>query len=204
MGFWDRFFTRVPSEPKTMEAAIDTPVGASGDGVSITFSDRDITFKGAVGGYDYKAILRNKQRMIQTLFELSDYYTDADPIFRGIIKEVYTPFSMDDYRLVGCNERVKKKYMEYYERIHLRDKMESIFLQYYKYANVFVYLMPDDKIITLPVNLCRIGNLAVNGEPLVEFNVRSVRDDLIKHYSDAYKKWVEDEELDIRLDGYPP
>ena len=30
---------------------------------------------------------------------------------RGIIKEVYTPFSIaDNYKLVGANEKVKKKY----------------------------------------------------------------------------------------------
>lgn len=78
---------------------------------------------------------------------------DADPIYRGIIKEVYTPFSIaDGYRLIGENEQVKQKYLEYYDKIHLRDKMESIFLQYFKYANVYVYLMEDGTIRTLPVH----------------------------------------------------
>lgn len=65
---------------------------------------------------------------------------DADPIYRGIIKEVYTPFSLaDGFKLVGADEKVKKKYLDYYRRIHLQDKMASIFLQYYKYGNVYVY-----------------------------------------------------------------
>lgn len=94
---------------------------------------------------------------------------DADPIYRGIIKEVYTPFSIvDNYRLIGANEKVKKKYVEYYERIHLRDKMESIFLQYYKYGNVYVYLMDDGTIRTLPVHQVRVSNVMVNGEPVIE------------------------------------
>lgn len=84
---------------------------------------------------------------------MSDYFVDADPIYRGIIKEVYTPFSIaEPFRLVGANEKVKQKYLDYYKRIHLRDKMESIFLQYYKYGNVYVYLMDDGSIITLPVH----------------------------------------------------
>lgn len=74
---------------------------------------------------------------------------DVDPIYRGIIKEVYTPFSIaDNYRLIGANEKVKQKYLDYYERIHLQDKMASIFLQYYKYGNVYCYLMDDGTLIT--------------------------------------------------------
>jgi hypothetical protein len=31
------------------------------------------------------------------------------------------------------------RYPPYYERIGLRDRMRSFFLQYFKYANVYVY-----------------------------------------------------------------
>ena len=54
---------------------------------------------GDLASYDYDSILRDKQRNINSLFELSDYYVDADPIYRGIIKGVYVPFSIaDDWR----------------------------------------------------------------------------------------------------------
>ena len=129
---------------------------------------------------------------------------DADPIYRGIIKEVYTPFSIvDDFRLVGANEKVKKKYLEYYDRIHLRDKMESIFLQYYKYGNVYVYLMDDGTIRTLPVHQVRISNVMVNGEPGIEMNCRTIKDDLQRQASKAKKDYLEDEDLNIRLQGFP-
>lgn len=205
MGWLDRF------RPKQTEAAMPEPEKTNEDSaspgvdVSTTFTDRDITFKGSLAGYDYRAILRNKQRYILQLYELSDYYCDADPIFRGIIKEVYTPFSIaDGFRLTGANERVKKKYIDYYERIGFRRFMEDVFLEFYKYANVVVYMMPNDRLIVLPIHLCRIGNIAVNGEPIVEFNCRSVRDDLIKRCGQTFKQWVEDEDLDLRLSGYPP
>lgn len=206
MAFWDRFRTRQStaalSPPEKQE--VSAAVGPSAE-VSLTFSDRDITFKGCLAGYDYRAILRNKQRHILQLYELSDYYCDADPVFRGIIKEVYTPFSIaDGFRLVGANERVKKRYLDYYEHIGFRKFMEDVFLEFYKYANVVVYIMPNDRLIVLPVHLCRIGNVSIEGEPIVEFNCRSVRDDLIRRTGQTFKQWIEDEDLDIRLSGYPP
>ena len=74
----------------------------------MTYNDKTITYSGDLASYDYDAILRDKQRNINSLYELADYYVDADPIFRGIIKGVYVPFSLsDDYRLVGANEQTK-------------------------------------------------------------------------------------------------
>ena len=120
----------------------------------MTYNDKTITYSGDLASYDYDAILRDKQRNINSLHELVDYYVDADPIFRGIINGVYVPFSLsDDFRLVGANEQTKAKYLEYYDRIHLKDRMRSIFYQYFKYGNVYCYLMEDGNIITLPVHM---------------------------------------------------
>ena len=58
------------------------------------FDTTNMTFAGNIEGYDYSTILRDKQANIQSLFQLADYFTDADPIFKGIIKGVYTPFSI--------------------------------------------------------------------------------------------------------------
>lgn len=209
MGQLDRFRSR-PSPPANSRWR-DTPsaitVGALHDmpNVSATFADRNITFGGSLSGYNYEAILRDKQRHIYQLYELSDYYVDADPIYRGIIKEVYTPFSIcDDFKLIGANEKVKKKYLDYYERIHLRDLMASIFLQYYKYGNVFIYLMEDGTMITLPVHYVRIGNVTINGEPIVEMNCRQIRYEQEMTYGSTQKSWVKDDELKVRLQGQPP
>ena len=115
------------------------------------------------------------------------------------------PFcTVDKYKLVGANERVKQKYLEYYTRIELDKKMISIFDQFFKYANVVIYLMEDGTIITLPIHLCRIGNVEMNGEPIVEFNCKTVRDDLMRQASSVYKEWIDDYELDNRLKGFPP
>lgn len=82
--------------------------------------------------------------------------------------------------------------------------MESIFLQYYKYANVYCYLMENGQLATLPVHLCRIANIMVGGEPVVELNCRSIRDDWKKQGIIAKKKWVDDDLLEERLKGFPP
>ena len=179
-------------------------VGAKGDDINLTFNNRNITFTGDLTNFDYSAILRDKQRNIYQLFQLSDYFVDADPIYRGIIKEVYAPFCMaDKYRLVGANEKVKLKYLDYYERIHLEDFMRSVFYQYWKYGNVYVYLKDDGTLETLPVHLVRISNVMMNGEPVIEFNCQSILTDFQREAGSIERPYVEDQELAIRLQGFP-
>lgn len=81
-------------------------VGAKDSASStMTYNDKAITYTGDIASYDYDAILRDKQRNINSLYELADYFVDSDPIFRGIIYGVYTPFALNgDFRLVGANE----------------------------------------------------------------------------------------------------
>lgn len=124
-------------------------------------------------------------------------------MFRGIIKNVYTPFSVGEWRLVGASERVKQKYEQHYERINLQDFMWSAFYQYFKYGQVFIYLMNDGRLITLPPHRCRIMNVLIDGDPLVEFNARSVTTDLKTQAGRSYKQWIEDGTLTERLKGYP-
>ena len=169
-----------------------------------TFDNRNITFTGDLSSYDYDSILRDKQSNINSLFELSDYYVDKDPIFRGIIRGVYTTFSMSKWKLIGESEKVKQKYEDYYQRINLRDRMASIFYQYYKYGNVYVYLMEDGNLITLPVHKTRISNVMVNGEPVLEFNAQSVSTDMFNVGATATKDYLDDDEIDVRLRGFPP
>lgn len=75
-------------------------MGTKDDGRNtMTFNDKAATFTGDLANYDYDSILRDKQRNINSLYELSDYFVDADPIFRGIVKGVYVPFALsDDWR----------------------------------------------------------------------------------------------------------
>lgn len=204
MGLFDRFKRRESAGIDVMRQNIVAGAMDSDSDYVHTYDNRNITFTGDLADYDYDAILRDKQSNINSLFELSDYYVDKDPIYRGIIKGVYTAFSVSDWKLIGANEKTKEKYEDYYRRINLRDRMSSIFYQYYKYGNVYIYLMDDGSIITLPVHKCRISNMMLNGEPIIEYNAQSISTDIMNQGSKAEKPYVDDEDIKERLRGYPP
>ena len=203
---WYDIFRRHKPQPISPQVSNSISAGVLEDNSEIvhTFDNRNITFSGELTSYDYDGILRDKQRNIYSLFELADYYGDKDPIVRGILKGVYTAFSVTDWKLIGTSDQIKKKYEDYYERINLRDRMASIFYQYYKYANVYIYLQEDGNIVTLPVHKTRISNIMINGEPVLEFNAESVRNDIFIQGTPASKLYIDDDELDIKLYGLPP
>ena len=172
----------------------------------MTFDNRVITFRGILNNTSYDQILRDKEAHIYDLYALSDYYLDADPLYRGIIKQVYVPFSIaDPWKLVGSNEETKRKYERLYRDLRLKDKMESIMYQYFKYANVFVYLFNDGRLITLPPDMVRIGSVTVGGEPLLEFDCTKALLNLgVQRRMPSAENYLKDSDIDIRLQGYPP
>ena len=73
---------------------------------------------------------------------------DADELVGGAIKQVYVPFSLTDgYYLRGGNTKTRAKYEEWFKYIHLNEKLESWFYQYYLFANVYFSLMDDSDLI---------------------------------------------------------
>ena len=57
----------------------------------------------------------------------------------GIIKHVYVPYTVgSSWTLSGTNDKTNKIYEEYYKKIRLREKLESIATEYWKYANVWM------------------------------------------------------------------
>lgn len=209
MGIRD-WFTRQPTGSAVAEQAKPQPsssyaYAANNDNdVTLTYNDKAITYSGDIVGYDYNGILRDKQGNINNIYQLADYFVDSEELFGGAIKWVYTPFSLTEgWYIIGGNDKTRAKYMEYYERIHLEEKLESWFYQYYVYGNVYFSIQDDGDIVTLPPHLCRISNVMIHGNPVVEFNCKSVRDDLKKQGNKAFKKYLEDEDIQIRLSGYP-
>lgn len=63
--------------------------------------------------------------------------------------------------------------------------------------------MEDGNLITLPVHKCRIGNMALNGEPIVEFNTQSLFTDIPMINGAVDRRYIKDNEIDERLKGYP-
>lgn len=214
MGLFDRF--RRPEAPKPQEK-IDVFVGASKEQdihQIQSFTNSNITFSGSLAGYDYDAILRNKQENIISLYQLADYFSDADAIIHGIIKHVYVPYSTcSPWFLSEAKDKTIKLYEDHYKKIRLREKLDGIMLEFWKYGNVYIYLHYG-QIITLPVHKCRIGNVTFNGTPIVEYNVQdfinewrtksySVKEDWIKDSSiEEYYKGAPDEVIDAIKKGY--
>lgn len=192
-----------PYDPKRINGTAFAVAETRAD-VSGTYNDKSITFNGSLADYDFVTILRNKQDNIVRLYELADYFVDSEELIGSAVHQIFVPFSITDgWMLTGGTEQTRAKYMEWFEYIHLNEKLESWFYQYYLFANVYFSLMEDSDVVSLPPHLCRISNVLVNGNPLVEFNARSIKQDLKRQGQKAYKKFLDDEELDVRIAGYP-
>ena len=212
MGFFDLFRrnnTRRGTPPKILsdnENKKDVIVGAAknDDETAIqSFTNSNITFSGELAGYDYDTILRNKQDNINSLYELADYYVDADTIIRGIVKHVYTPYSScSDWFLTEAKEKTINLYEDQYKRMRLREKIDGIMYEFWKYNNVFIYLH-QGQLITLPVHKCKIGSIALNGKPLVDFDCQSILNEWrAKNYS-VHENWIVENNLEKYFEGYP-
>lgn len=184
----------------------NTVVGAEDSAESSikAFDNSKITYSSELSSVDFDSILRDKQTNINTLYQLADYYCDADPIVRGIIKGVYVPFSATDYYLTCDNEKTIAIFQEHYKKIRLRQQIYDILFQYFKYNNVFVYIW-NGNIMTLPPHKCKIGNTMLNGTPIIDLDVSSIRNEFReKTYSVNQTKGVKDNLFDTLLKGYPP
>ena len=205
MGFLSQLFGR--SETAAVQPPVQNKVvGANADKDITTiqsFNNANFTFSGELSDFDYVAILRNKQANIQQFYQLADYYTDADPIVHGIIKHVYVPFSTcSDWYLTGSKEKTYELYEQQYKRMRLREKIDAIMLELWKYNNVCCYLHEGD-LITLPVNKWRIGNTMFNGTPIVDYDCSAILQEIeMKSYS-INEKFVKDSNTDYILKGYP-
>ena len=213
MGFLDFFRRQKPVEavatqlPEKQTKKEKVVTGANDDNDRTdyqSFSNSNITFNGNLVGYDYDSILRNKQDNIVKLYQLSDYYSDADPVIRGIIRHVYVPYTIGSpWNLTGTNDKTNKIYEEFYKAIRLREKLESIAVEYWKYSNVFVYIIKGVPI-TLPVHLCKIGNTMLNGEPIVDFDCQTILNEWRNKSYIIKENWIKDNDLTQYFKGFPP
>lgn len=213
MGVFSRFRRgskreelRPSSEQKPNVDNKDVVVGAQKqdeEKIVQTFSNANITFSGALAGYDYDSILRDKQANITSLFELADYYVDADPIVRGIVKHVLVPYTAgSDWVLTGAKEKTCQLFEEHYKKIRLKEIFEGIALEYWKYGNVFTYVH-QGHIITLPVNKCKIGNVTLNGVPIVDYDCQSIINEWRSKSYTVKENWIKDNNLEDAFAGFP-
>ena len=116
---------------------------------------------------------------------------------------MYVPYTLgSSWFLTGATEKTRKIYDEFYKQIRLREKLSSIILEYWKYANVFVYIHHGVPI-TLPVTKCKIGNVSFNGEPIVDFDCQSVYNEWRTKNYDVKENWIKDNHIEEYFKGYP-
>ena len=207
MGLFDRRDRRTESTAAVQpQKQVVVAVGAESSKDTITiqsFNNSNFTFSGELANYDYVSILKNKQDNIQKIYELCDYFTDADPIIHGIIKHVYVPFSTcSDWYLTGAKKKTYALYEEQYKRMRLREKIDAIMLEGWKYNNVCCYLYNGD-LITLPINKWRIGNTMFNGTPIVDFDCQSILNEVKTKTYSIKEQYAKDSATDYILKGYP-
>jgi len=206
MGFWSQFIGGNKTVAAQPQVKRNFAVGADNEKDTITiqsFNNSNFTFTGELTDYDYVNLLRNKQDNIQSFYQLADYYTDADPIVHGIVKHVYVPFSTcSDWYLTGSKDKTYALYEEQYKRMRLREKIDAIMLEIWKYSNVCCYLYHGD-LITLPIHKWRIGNTMFNGTPIVDYDCQSIINEIqMKGYS-IDEKFAKDSNTEYILKGYP-
>ena len=206
MGFIDRLFGRTETVATVQPSKKDIVVGVDKDKDMTTiqsFNNSNFTFSGELADFDYVSILRNKQENIQRIYQLVDYYTDADPIIHGIIKHVYVPFSTcSDWYLTGSKKKTYALYEEQYKRMRLREKIDAIMLEIWKYNNVCCYLHNGD-LITLPIHKWTIGNTTFNGTPMIDYDCQSIINEMKTKTYNVKEQFAKDSQLDYILKGYP-
>ena len=75
----------------------------------MTYNDKSITFTGDLASYDYDSILRDKQRYVSSLYDLSDYFVDADPILNHLPGSPDPHFQRHDRRRAGIGIQLQKR-----------------------------------------------------------------------------------------------
>jgi len=171
----------------------------TGDGDKpITVYENRFNSNGDVKGYDIDKILKNKQDNIYKIFELCNYYVDADPIYGNAIKKILTPFSLSKWKLMGASEKIKEKYIAYFESIGLFDLLRDIFYDLNLYENCYVYDRGDWFDI-FPPHRIRISSIGIGGEPVLEYKIQEFGN---RNYTIAKEGFINT--LLKQYEGYPP
>jgi len=190
----------VEKEKEISEVIVGAEINPRQYNQIFTYENYEYTFRGELKTYNYDLILKDKQTHIYKLYELANFYVDADSIFGGIIKRVLVPFSLSGgYKLKGTSDRTKQKYLDFYDSISFLDVAKSIFFELYLFGNCYIYFMPDGRIITLPPHKVRISDIMVNGEPVIEFNLVELNK---RRNTYAVENFIDT--LIAKYQGYPP
>ena len=120
-----------------------------------------------------RSILSNPQEFenVKKIYQYCDYYVNYDSIVSGAIKNIFIPFSQTPYRLAGGTQKSRTFFTELFNRNNLEDIVRGCSNDYFKYANVYLYLENNHTIQLLPPHRCAVEALSVDGEPIISFEI---------------------------------
>jgi len=167
-------------------------------GKPITVYENRYSSNGDVKGYNVDQILKNKQDNIYKIFELCNYYVDADPIYGNAIKKILTPFSLSGWKLMGASEKIKQKYMDYFESVGIFDLLRDSFYDLNLYENCYIYDRGNWFDI-FPPHRIRVSSIGINGEPVLEYKIAEFGN---RNYTIAKEGFINT--LLKQYEGYPP
>jgi hypothetical protein len=185
--------------PKDISLGFDMKSYQGGDvGKPVSVYENRFTSNGDVKGYNIDTILKNKQDNIYKIFELCNYYVDADPIYGNAIKKILTPFSLSGWKLMGASEKIKQKYKDYFESIGIFDLLRDVFYDLNLYENCYIYDR-GNYFDVFPPHRIRISSIGINGEPVLEYKISEFNN---KNYTIAKEGFIDT--LLKSYEGYPP
>lgn len=184
--------------PLEYSLGVDMKTVGTGNGIVSVYSNENYTSRGHVKGYDIDKILMNKQDNMNLIYDLMNFFVDADSIFNSVIKNVLTPFSVaSGWKLQGSSEKVKDKYKAYFKSLGINSLLKNIFYDLYLYGQCYLYDR-GDFIQVLPPRKVRISSISVSGQPILEY--------CISEYANRYTVAKEGfmDTLTEQYKGYPP
>lgn len=186
-------------KPLEYSLGVDMKTISNSEGIISVYENRSFTPQGDLKGYDVNQILKNKQEHIYKIFELCNYYADADPIYGNAIKKILVPFSISNgWKLHGASEKVKEKFANYFEDVGIFDLLKDIFYDLSLYENCYIYDRGDWFDI-LPPHRIKISSIAKNGEPVLEYCITELTN---RRYTMAKEGFIDS--LKAKYAAYPP
>ena len=193
---------KVVSKPKEdvleYSLGVDMKTVGTGNGIVSVYTNNNYTIRGDVKGYDVDRILMNKQENMNPIYDLMNFFVDADSIFNSVIKNVLTPFSVaSGWKLQGSSEKVKDKYKTYFCTIGINALLKNIFYDLYLYGQCYLYDR-GDFIQVLPPRKIRISSISVSGQPVLEYCIS----EYTSNFTMAKEGFMDT--LIEQYKGYPP
>lgn len=180
------------NSPVTLELSREYVAGLDENKLDAGKSYSKITPDSGLNLKSLSSLLKDPQSWTnhKKLMQYCAYYGHYDNMLSGAFLNIFIPFSQVDYKLIGGDEEVRKDIANWLEDISFRDLLEGMAYDYYIYGRFVAYLYESGVLQLLPVFRCSIENLAVNGNPIMSFELDRTKTRGMVDISDYERKYA--------------